>query len=236
MNADKLYGRGHHGHNVHYLSTAYAFSGQFDKAMESAKQLLEFKENPREASQIDGFFNVYRQGWFAMLRALVQAEKWDDILAGQTLPAYGKPREKAWYAWARGVAFAAKGDARAAADEARNMDAALKEFREKVGRGPSEELLTARLELDGHVAAAKGKSGRAMKTLQRAMDRERALVYSEPPYYPRPVAMAMGQLAAKLNQPDRARRAFEIALEQYPDNAHAKRALNGLAKPASASE
>ncbi len=27
IKADSLYGTGHHGHNVHYLSTSYAFDG-----------------------------------------------------------------------------------------------------------------------------------------------------------------------------------------------------------------
>lgn len=232
IQGDKLYGRGHHGHNVHYQSTALAFAGKYEEAITAANHLLEFKENPREASQIDGFFNVYRQGWFAMLRALVLAEKWDDILAGKLLPAYDKPREKAWLAWARGLALAAKGDARGVAAEAKNMDAALAEFKQKVGRGPSEELIVARAELNGHLAAAAKNYKRALKAFDQAMTRERALVYSEPPYYPRPVALALAQAAAKAGQPDRAKRAYEIALEQFPENAQARAGLQAAASAA----
>ena len=36
IHADSLYGTGHHGHNVHYLSTAYAFDGQYDKVGKTA--------------------------------------------------------------------------------------------------------------------------------------------------------------------------------------------------------
>ena len=53
MAADNLYGSGHHGHNVNYLSNVYSMDGQFDKAMEAARELLGFKENPREAAQVD---------------------------------------------------------------------------------------------------------------------------------------------------------------------------------------
>ena len=28
MKEDRLYGSGHHGHNVHYLATAYSFEGR----------------------------------------------------------------------------------------------------------------------------------------------------------------------------------------------------------------
>ena len=48
MRADKLYGTGHHGHNVHFLATSYSFEGQYDKAKETARELLGFQENPRE--------------------------------------------------------------------------------------------------------------------------------------------------------------------------------------------
>ena len=49
MKQDKLYGDGHHGHNVHFLATSYSFEGRYDDAMESARELLSFKENPRQA-------------------------------------------------------------------------------------------------------------------------------------------------------------------------------------------
>ncbi len=225
IRADKLYGRGHHGHNVHYLATALAFSGQYDKAIAQAQHLLEFKENPREAAQVDGFFNVYRQGWFAMLRALVLAERWDEILTGSLLPNYDKPREQIWRHWARGLAYVAKGDSANAKAEAKLMDAAMKDFNLKVKRMPSEELQTARIELEGQIAAAAGRNKRALHTLEKAMNKERALVYSEPPYYPRPVAVPLGQLAMKLKMRDKAEQAFKAALDQYPANFQAQAGL-----------
>jgi len=43
IKADALYGSSHHGHNVHYLSTSYAFDGQYEKAFQYAQSLLEFQ-------------------------------------------------------------------------------------------------------------------------------------------------------------------------------------------------
>ena len=37
MKADKLYGTGHHGHNVHFLATSYSFRGDYDKRREQVK-------------------------------------------------------------------------------------------------------------------------------------------------------------------------------------------------------
>jgi len=225
IKADKLYGRGHHGHNVHYQSTAYSFSGQYDKAIQAAQSLMDFGENPREVAQVDNFYGIYRQGWFAMLRALVQAQRWDDVLAGKQLPEYGKPREQAWLHWARGLAYAAQGKTAEAKAEAKKMDEALREFVAKVKRQPTEELQVARIELDGHIAASGHRYKRALSVLQTASDRERRLVYSEPPYYPRPVALALGDVAAKSGDRARAAKAYQVALDQYPDGYEARTRL-----------
>ena len=225
IEADKLYGRGHHGHNVHYQSTALAFSGHYDEAIKAARTLLDFKENPREAAQIDAFNTIYRQGWFAMLRALVQAQRWDEILQGKLLPEYGKPREQAWTHWARGLAYAANGNTAEAKAEAKLMDNAFSEFVAKVKRQPTEELQVARLELDGHIAASARRYKRALHVLQAASDRERRLVYSEPPYYPRPVALALGDVAAKTGDRARAAKAYRAALEQFPAGVAARKGL-----------
>ena len=50
MAEDKLYGDGHHGHNVHYLATAYSFEGRYDDAIEAAKELLAIQRESRASS------------------------------------------------------------------------------------------------------------------------------------------------------------------------------------------
>lgn len=225
MKADPLYGRGHHGHNVNYLATAYSFSGDYEKGKAAALTLLEFKENPREAAQVDGFYSAYRQGWFALMRAMVQSERWDEILAGKTLPAYDKPRETAWMHWASGLAHAAKGDAQQARREASLMDLALQQYEEKAKQKPVVELRVAREELEGQIAVASGHLKEGLKKLERASRQERAMTYSEPPYYPRPVAQALGAIALRHGLSRKAEAAFQTALDQYPDNAPAQAGL-----------
>jgi tetratricopeptide (TPR) repeat protein len=224
IKADSLYGTGHHGHNVHFLVSSYAFSGHFDKAMENARELLAIKENPREASQVDNFRTAYRQGWFAMLLTLRHAENWDAILDGQTLPVYNKPRERAWRAWVMGLAHAAKGDVRSAKADAKQMKRAMKDLKKATRQVPP-PLDTAREELEGHIAYAQGKVDRSLKILDAAVKQERALRYNEPPSYPRPVAQALGQLALKAGKPTVAAAAFRQALEQYPEFGSARDGL-----------
>jgi tetratricopeptide (TPR) repeat protein len=230
IKADSLYSTGHHGHNVHYLSTSHAFQGHVDEAIAQARNLLEFKENPREAAAIDNNRTAYRQGWFALLRALVINERWDQILDGTTLPEYGKPRETAWRHWARGVAHAAKGNAKGAAKSLVSMDEALDMYQEKVKQAVPAELRVAKRELEAQILAAKGKRERAIAALQKLSVRQRALTYSEPPFYPRPVAEAIGRIAMEAGKPEIAAKAWQEALEQFPDSYIATRGLQQIQK------
>jgi len=225
IQADKLYGTGHHGHNVHYLATAYSFEGQYDKAKDAARELLAFQENPREQASLDGFTSAYRQGWFAMLRTLVQAESWDEILDGKTLPVYDKPREQAWRHWAMSIAYSAKGNTTQANAEAKLMDAALADYKLKVKMPVPDALAVAHAELEGHLLLAAGKAAPALKKLDQAANMELHLDYSEPPYYPRPVLEALGQAALKNGKPKEAEAAFRRALEQYPASYRAQSGL-----------
>jgi hypothetical protein len=68
MAQDKLYGNGHHGHNVHYLATAYSFEGRYDDAIEAAKELLAVQGESRATGRGGWSGHGTAQGWFAMLR------------------------------------------------------------------------------------------------------------------------------------------------------------------------
>ena len=225
MKRDKFYGDGHHGHNVHYLATSYSFEGRYDDAMEAARGLLTYKENPGVAASVDAFTGAYAQGWFATMRTLVQFRKWDVILDGVTLPKFPRARQEAWRHWARALAFANTGNAASAEQESRLFEQALMEYRAKTHRADPAELRVARQELAAHLVLAKGKVSRGLNLLEIASEAERHLTYTEPPYYPRPVAEALGQAALKNGKTTLAEKAFRTALEQYPSDSHAQLGL-----------
>ena len=229
IRVDPLYGRGHHGHNVHYLATAYSFSGDYDKAKAAARSLLEFKENPREAADLDNYRTAYRQGWFALMRSLVQSESWNEILDG-ALPVYDKPRETAWRHWAMGLAHAERGEVAEARKQHAAMQAAVEDYKFRMKLPAPVELRIADEELEGHIKAATGETGHARKLLETASRAERAMTYSKPPMYPRPVAEAMGQLMLRTGKASEAEAAFRIALEQYPGSARSKTGLREALK------
>jgi len=72
---------------------------------------------------------------------------------------------------------------------------------------------------------AEGKLDAGLKKLDQAAGMELRMMYSEPPYYPRPVLEAMGQVALKNGRLQEAESAFRRALEQYPAS---HRAQSGL--------
>ena len=221
MEADQLYGSGHHGHNVHYLASSLSFNGDVDKALATATGLLKYEQTPREKDQIDAYTSAYRQAQFALIRTLVQHERWDVILDGQTIPVIEKPRPRAWRHWALALARAAKGDVAGAQAERERMDQAVEDLTKMTFDKEAPELRVAQLELRGHLQIAAGQLDRGFQTLQQASDREQRLRYMEPPWYPRPVAEALGWAAVRHGRLPDAKQAFARALEQYPGSARA---------------
>lgn len=227
MKADKLYGSGHHGHNVQFLVTTYVFEGKYQEAMDQAKSLMAFGENPREAKEIDNAYAVYRQGWFATLRTLVAFEKWDEILDGKSLPVYDKPRERAWRQWATALALGNKGSVTLARKEQLAMAKTLRNFTVQVKQPVPPALEVAKKELDGQIALFEKKTSKGLKILEAAGNMERSLRYTEPPSYPRPVMDVLGQKALAAGKTETAGNAFRLALEEFPND---PKAVAGLEK------
>ncbi len=204
------------------------FQGEVAQAMEAALHLLEYKENPREQATLDNNRTAYRQGWFALMRTLVQNERWGEILDGTTLPVYDKPRELAWRHWAAGIAQAARRNGTGAAEALDSMDEALDSYQEKVKQAVPAELRVARMELHAQILIARNKLEEGFARLEKIAAREASLIYSEPPFYPRPVNEALGRLALAHSRFELAERAFRGALDRFPASHIATRGLDQL--------
>jgi len=151
------------------------------------------------------------------------------ILAGETLPILARPRQEAWRHWARALAYANQGNAASGREEAAKFDKSLADYRARTHRANPTELEVARQEMQAHLELAEGHTDRALKLFEQASKAERRLVYTEPPYYPRPVAEPWGRAALKSNKAQLSERAFRIALEQYPNDAHVPHAGSSTA-------
>jgi tetratricopeptide (TPR) repeat protein len=220
LGADVLYPNGHHGHNVHFLVHSLNLDGRFRESMDRVKHMMSFKETPRERNGSSQRV-AYRQGYYSLVKTLVRFERWDLVLDGTTIPTYDKPEQHAWRTWAIGLAHAAQGRLEAA----RSI---REEMRRHVSRATATRrpLEIAELELEATIAARSGDKVRAYEMFWKAADMEAALLYTEPPSYPRPVVEGLGSTASALGDAEVAERAFRETLSREPGSG---RAYFGLA-------
>ncbi|HMJ84837.1 MAG TPA: hypothetical protein VK504_16765 [Vicinamibacterales bacterium] len=218
--SDSLYPTGHHGHNVHFLVQALNLGGRYDDSMKWAQHLLTFKENPRDRNG-NNQTGPWRQGYFSVIKSVVRFEKWNEILEGKTIPMYDKPEQNAWRHWATGLAYANTGQldkARAALDDMQKVLESVTSSKEPLGIGAQE--------LEATIATRSGDKKKGYELYRKAADREAAMLYTEPPSYPRPVVEGWGNVALSMGDHKTADKAYRETLGREPGSG---RAYFGLA-------
>jgi tetratricopeptide (TPR) repeat protein len=200
--------------------------------MTRAQHLLTFKENPRERGG-NAQTGPWRQGYFALIKTLVRFEKWNDILDGKTIPLYDKPEQNAWRHWAIGLANAATRQM----DKAKATLAEMQKDLEDV-TSSKEPISIGAQELEAVIAARSGDQKTGYELFRKAADREAAMLYTEPPSYPRPVAEGFANVALALGDFATAEKAYRETLGREPGSGRAffglATALDGLGKTADA--
>src|SRR5262249_5014261 len=131
------------------------------------------------------------------------------------------PEQNAWRHWAMGLAYAATGQS----DRANATLADLKKDIDGV-TAASEPLNIAAIELEATIAARTGNPKKGSDLFKRAATREAAMIYTEPPSYPRPVVEGHGNVALAVGDYAAAATAYREALEREPGSG---RAYFGLA-------
>jgi len=232
--SDSLYPQGHHGHNVHFLIHALNLGGRYDDSMTWAQHLLTFKENPRERTGSNQR-GVWRQGYFGLVKTVVRFEKWDAIQDGAIFPLYDKPEQNAWRRWALGLAQANTGQT----DKAKSTLAEMHKDLAAV-TSSKEPIAIAAQELEATIAARSGDRRKAYELYRKAADREAAMLYTEPPAYPRPVVEGWGNVALSVGDFTTAEKAYREALAREPGSGRAyfglAASLDGLGRTADAQE
>jgi len=219
MTADVLYPNGHHGHNMHFLVHSLNLDGRFRDSMDRVRQMMAFKETPRERSG-NSQRTAYRQGYYSLVKTLVRFEKWNLILDPSTVPVYDKAEQHAWRTWAVGLAYAASDKL----DEARTTLETLKGH-VNASTATKRPLLIAQLELEAAITSRGGDKARGYELYRQAADQEVALLYTEPPSYPRPVIEGWGETALALGDYAAAEKAYREALTREPGSGRAYFAL-----------
>jgi tetratricopeptide (TPR) repeat protein len=213
-------------HNFHMLTFAAMMQGQSKLALDTIRQMLagvprEWVAVKENAAIADGFVAM-------PLEVLKRFGRWDDILKEPEPPEIF-PIARAMWQYARGVAYAAKGqvaDARTAQAAFRAAAAAVPEDATFSNNKAPDLLALAGDMLEGEILLAEGKDKEAIAALRSAVAREDRLRYAEPPDWFVPARHALGAVLLRDRQPAAAEQVYREDLRRWPDNGWS---LHGLA-------
>lgn len=221
-----VYTVGYYPHNYDFLAFAASMAGRRQQAVEAARKMPEIV--PREMLRVPGM-SFMQHHMTRHLQLLARFGMWDEILAVPA-PPDDLVHARAMWAYARGRALAARGDAGGAAAQ---LDAVRAAAADPATEGMRLEFNEARQVLAiaghvlaGHVDAARGDHDAAVAHLRAAAEAEDALVYGEPPEWTVPVRQELGAVLLRAGRAAEAEAAFRQDLERFPDNGWS---LHGLA-------
>src|SRR5262245_11907739 len=118
---------GPYGHNVHFLSMVYGYQGRYRDAVRVSKELIAATIAPGEERS-----RAALEGRFAMIRALVRFEKYDEILDGKSLPDVGEfDVIRAWRDYTRTLATIGRLDLAAARTQLVALEREIAMLKEK---------------------------------------------------------------------------------------------------------
>jgi len=203
-------------HNEHMLAYAAMMTGQSGLCLQHMRDLVtgmspEFLEE----------YGPFVEAWLAMpLEAMVRFGRWDDILAEPLHPATDVFTHAFQHA-ARGIAFAAKGDAQAARQEqALYVEAAKAVTPDRsFGNNPCSVILAIVTPmLEGEILVREGKLESAVAQLRSAIALEDQLRYDEPPGWMIPVRHSLGAILMANARYAEAEAVYREDLRHLPGN------------------
>jgi tetratricopeptide (TPR) repeat protein len=212
----------YYSHNMHFLSFADAMRGRFDESKKSADK-LEAHAAPmvKDMAMMEGFS-------VTPIYVLVRFGKWDDILRLPNAPA-DMPMTSRSLNFARGMAYAAKGDVLHAKRERELFDGDVKKLPADAMFGAfnkAHAVFDVALNvLDARIAIADKNPDAAIKLLKTAADQNDKLIYDEPPVWWLPPRETLGAVLLKKGDAKAAEKVFRAELDKNPRSG---RALFGL--------
>ena len=228
--------QGYYAHNLHFLAVAHTMQGRYRDALAAANQFgRHVASTLPDIPGVEGFLPAP-----ALIN--VRFQRWDRILKlPRPPPAFAGPRA-VWH-FARGAAFAARGQIARAADERDGFVQALAAVPadEAWGRNRAADIFAvASALLDGYLAVSSGDRVEAVRHFTRAAAAEDALAYDEPAPWYVPAREPLGAVLLASGDAAGAEQVFNAELARH---LRSGRALFGLAaalkaqgKPAAAIE
>jgi tetratricopeptide (TPR) repeat protein len=222
--ADSFYALAYYPHNLHFLADSEMMRGRFAAAKAAADEVAALMApHTQMMPMVESLITMQTS-------VLLRFGRHDEILALAD-PGAERPVERAWWRFARGVAFARTGRAEEAAAERAALAGAIAAVPDEAlfgGTGLESAktiLALASTVLDARIAWARGDRDEAIERWTRAVDAADRVPYDEPPVWFYPVRESLGAALLQAGRPADAERVFRDDLVRHPRNA---RSLFGL--------
>ena len=207
------YPAGYYGHNIHFLWTSAEMEGRYQVALNASRRLIKAVDAPNLAKQMS-IAELYN---FTPVVTLLRFGKYREVLA-EPAPDRMFVLDTAMWRYARAFAHANTGDLKAArADRAALARLGTADFKRYNTFGvPAPAMIAIALtSVDGEIARLSGDKTGAITSFREAMRLERALPYTEPAYWHRPVAHLLGAALLEAGQAAEAEAVYRDSLEHY---------------------
>ncbi|WP_343485466.1 hypothetical protein [Allomuricauda sp. d1] len=212
-----LYPLGYYPHNIHFLWSAASLLGDSEIALDAAKKTAE-KVPVGELKSLP-----FLQNFSATpLLAYVRFGKWNEILTTPSPNNEIKHLKMIWH-YARGIAFIRKNNATEAKEELQVLKNMIDdpEMQELIASGfdPSSALAEVAHEVvAGELALLEGKHDKAITHLEKAVELEDGLTYTEPSAWYIPPRQNLGSALLKAKKYTEAETVYRKDLEKLRQN------------------
>lgn len=215
--AQGMYPLTYYPHNIHFLWSAASMEGNSRIALEAAHKTASRvpRDQVKEMPFMEDFLSV-------PLLALVRFGAWNEILSTPHPENEHKHVRLIWR-YARGLAFVAKGEIDQAQEELEALqelakDPALETLLANYMNPSSLVILVAIHVLSGELVAAQGQMAKAVGLLEKGVEYEEQLIYSEPPAWHIPVRHNLGAVLLQSGQAGEAQAVYEEDLAVNREN------------------
>lgn len=220
--ADSFYLQHYARHNLHFLWVAALWSGESATARDAAQRL---SQSSAVEAEVDSLLEA--APWVTDIRFAA----WDAVLA-RPMPPASDSFPAAMAHFARGLAFAARGDAKAGEAERVALQRTERTVRRAMqprdeAQEAADMLRVAHWQLGAELAAAQGQRAAAIALARRAVAAEDRLPAGEPSRWQIPSRHGLGRLLLADGKAAAAASVYRADLVRHPDNAVA---LAGLAR------
>jgi tetratricopeptide (TPR) repeat protein len=214
-------------HNHHMLTFAAMMHGESALALKTIREMIaavpkEWVAVKENAAIVDGFAAM-------PLEVLKRFGRWDDLLKEPEPPEIFPIARALWH-YNRGIAWAAKGQVNQAREAQTNFRAAAAKIAPEAtfsNNKATDLLAIADHTLEGEILFREGNKQAAITALEKAVNREDQLRYSEPPDWFVPSRHALGAILLHDKQAAAAEKVYQEDLRRWPDNGWS---LHGLAQ------